>query len=160
MRRNLEPWVSQPGQDQKYVGIFYIWMYFSFSCCCLHGLSDIGSDLWQVTSLEKNIYVHTWIFLNSKLIFLKESIHHRRNISQIYPTAVFPMDAFSLRSAICSNYSLTVFVLKAWQVYNHYEKFLVCIFFFFHEGKGKTQFGNLYVRRCMMLAKVRLNRNI
>lgn len=52
----------------------------------------------------------------------------------MFPAAVFPMDEFTLKPTICSNYSLIVFALKAWQVYHHYEKFLEYISF--HLGRG------------------------
>lgn len=81
--------------------------------------------------------MYTQIFLSSNWSFLKSQFIIERNISQIYPTAVFPMDVFSLSSAICSNYSLIVLGLKAWQVYNHYEKFLECISFHLGRKKGR-----------------------
>lgn len=116
---------------------FYIWIYLGFNLCCcccrsLNGLNDIERDLLQAT--WRNIYVYTQIFLNSNWSFLKSQFIMERNISQICPTAVFSMDVFSLRSAICSNYSFIVFGVKAWQVYNHCEKFLECISF--HLGRG------------------------
>lgn len=122
---------------------FNIWIYLGFNLCCcccrsLNGLNDIERDLLQAT--WRNIYVYTQIFLNSNWSFLKSQFIMERNISQICPTAVFSMDVFSLRSAICSNYSFIVFGVKAWQVYNHW-KIPGVYFFSFREGEWLFNFG-------------------
>lgn len=52
----------------------------------------------------------------------------------MFPAAVFPVDEFTLKPTICSNYSLIVFALKARQVYHQHEKFLECISC--HLGRG------------------------
>lgn len=53
------------------------------------------------------------------------------------------MDVFSLKFAICSNYSFSVFGLKAWQVYNQYEKFLECISLYLGREKGSSTLDQL-----------------